>query len=741
MKLTCKCHLRLSTAMLIAFLLIVSIFGKATTIESFHNADQPTVSVSANAPNAQRSVYLPLVRSASSGPTPPPLSPSEWTQHAHDAQHTDYTDQVVPTPWKWKWAWNGPNSTGGFNKVTTSGTLPKNVQPVTGGGRVYIAAGNDGVYALDNANGSNSSGLGWHRNPGGNINSTLAYDVVNGQAVVFAVSDNGTLYKLDATTGNTLGAFSSTSGVSVLPLPPAVISDRVFFSMGTAVYAVNKSTMQPIWKYDVGSPIQTPPAYSLSRNRVIVGSYDLYVSAINNANVSLAWRTKPTTRTPGDPTGPDAGTVNNYAEFKYGWPVIAESHGLVLARLRLDYSALEVPFGTYLSSAPSTNAGIRTGLTNNPGYQDLFALDLDTGAKMWYGNVTHSGWGDGGNLPMGTQPVVKKYSDGTEVAYVMFRGGANDPSGRQDEDQHFGEMVLDNTTIPGLQAGDVRWIQYGGGPYNWNSDVSYNQPRDEEPFITMSGNNLLGVHWGIGMTLQVTNRSATYGSYSNPIRSSPIPGYVLSIVSGVQGQSIPCSSSHWYPNPFAYNDNNQWKTIAQGFYLYCNSSGGGAGYNRNFGSWIVSNNTVYISSNESSVVALENGNPTAQSPIRLVASTDLNAENTGWVNNPHADNRPATGPAVISYLDARQHIGEGKTVEGTIQQILNNEHAVYLGFKDPHQGELVVRIMKADWGNFDGVPNTLYRLGETIRVTGKIEWYEGDPVIYVNDPTQIHVIP
>ncbi len=109
--------------------------------------------------------FLPLIWRA-----PVTLAATEWTQHAHDAQRSSFTAQVVPTPWRWKWAWNGPNATGEI--VSGKFRLPRNSQPVTGGGRVYIAAGSRGVYALNNMNGT----VIWARNPGGNINSTPAYD-------------------------------------------------------------------------------------------------------------------------------------------------------------------------------------------------------------------------------------------------------------------------------------------------------------------------------------------------------------------------------------------------------------------------------------------------------------------------------------------------------------------------------------------------------------------------------------
>src|SRR3989344_3655315 len=257
-------------------------------------------------------------------PSPVPVISGEWTQHAHDAQRTSYTDQVVSTPWRWKWSWNGPNASGVVSKVliydnlvpfngvpTAIRTLPRNMQPVTGGGRVYLAAGRDGIYALNNVNGSQI----WRINPAGEtnyINSTVAYDADTN--AVFAVASNGVLYKMDSTDGATLGQFPSGASDILLPLPPAVLSDRVVFSMGNNVYAVNKMTMQQMWSYPAGSAVHSPPAYSPSRNRVVVVTQDLYVHAINNTDGSQAWRIKPTPRNGGDP-GSDSTTL---AESRYG---------------------------------------------------------------------------------------------------------------------------------------------------------------------------------------------------------------------------------------------------------------------------------------------------------------------------------------------------------------------------------------------------------------------------------------
>ncbi|MCS6937567.1 MAG: PQQ-binding-like beta-propeller repeat protein, partial [Candidatus Bipolaricaulota bacterium] len=446
----------LSRALLIGLSSLLLLFAAASLAASQAPDRSHPLPQSTPAPGPR--LFLPLI----SRNYFPSVPGAEWTQHAHDAQRTGYTDQVVPTPWRWKWAWNGPNSSGGISSGKFG--LPRNSQPVTGGGRVYIAAGSRGVYALNQANGA----VVWNRNPGGNINSTPAYD--GDTNALFVVSSNGTLYKLNAENGNTVAQFASGAS-SNLPLPPAVISDRVFFSMGNRVYAVNKATMAQLWSYDAGAPVHTPPAYSPSRNRVIAVSSDLFVHAIENANGARAWRVKPTVRTGGNP----GDSNSSVAEVSYGWPVIAEVHGYVLVKLRLDWQALWV-----WSPWPTDNATIRRNLESRPEYQALLVLDLDDGSKPFIANIGHGGYGDGGYLPMGPQPVVKRLSNGQEVVYIVIRGDSrsgNDGRG----DSHPGEMVLDNTTVPGLPAGYVRWIDDRGFT---NSSGFF--PTDEQPYVSMA---------------------------------------------------------------------------------------------------------------------------------------------------------------------------------------------------------------------------------------------------------------
>lgn len=234
----------MSTRALFVFLLLFGFTaGAALLVPSFthpHLADSLS--------RTDQTIYLPYIARQ-------PTASLEWSQHGHDAQHTSYTSQTVDPPWRWRWAWNGPNASGGVGKTTSGGSLPRNVQPVTGEGRVYMAAGTDGVYALSETSGA----VVWQRGGIGSILSTVAYD--RDTQAVFAVSSNGNLYRLNASTGAISGQFSSGQSSS-LPLPPVVTSDRVLFSMGGSVFALNKFNLQLIWTYASGATVATPPAFS-----------------------------------------------------------------------------------------------------------------------------------------------------------------------------------------------------------------------------------------------------------------------------------------------------------------------------------------------------------------------------------------------------------------------------------------------------------------------------------------------
>ncbi|PWH16117.1 MAG: pyrrolo-quinoline quinone [Ardenticatenia bacterium] len=635
-------------------------------------------------------VWLPIIFK-SGGSTPD--QPGEWSQHAHDAQHTSYTAQVVSYPWRLRWIWNGVDASGRVLKVTSSGSIPRNVQPVTGGGRVYIAAGSDGVFALGEATGQQL----WRRSGIGDVRSTVAYDATT--QAVFVVSANGRLYKLRASDGEVIGQFNANQ-TSDLPMPPALIRDRVFFAMGGSVYAVDKKTMQPIWAYNAGATVAVPPAYSPSRDLVVIATEpDLYVHAIRNTDGTRQWRIRPVYSSPNSDDRP---------EYRYGWPVVAEGAGYVLIKVRLNW-------GTLWRNWPQTNSGMRQLLTENPGDQALFVLDLDDGQVPFIANVGHGGYGDQDYLPMGPQPVVKRLANGKDVVYTIIRAKRAHYDSRWDS--HFGEMVLDNATVSGLQGGDVRFIRFDWPP-GWEAPYLLT---DEQPNVSMAGDYLFGGHWEAGFAMRILDRSAARGSFESPITTQR-----LATVATSQDNPGVCafSAGHYCPSGL-----ENTRPYDFGFYIYYNQGNVYDRYWSEYATWVVSNQNVYFRSCDGAVIALTSGNPQA------AAATS--APDVVMVTSPPpADVMPV---ATIPHTEARAWDGRMVVVTGTLRYVFNNGKQVLLGFANPHIGAFKAIIRRADWVRFDVLPEQHYRIGQQVAVVGTIAWYQGDPAIYVTSPEQIRV--
>lgn len=612
---------------------------------------------------------------------------AEWSQHGFDAQRTSWSPKSVPHPWRWKWSWNGPNASGGIAKVTRNGSLPRNVQPVTGAGLVFVAAGEDGVYALRQTDGRQI----WQRNGIGNVLSTVAYDATTNS--VFVVSSNGRLYKLKAGTGE-LSAQHPTWQSSNLPLPPLVLPDRVVFSMGNSVFAVDKKTMQLRWRYDAGATVAVPPAYSAARDAVVVATEpDLFVHAIRNRDGSRLWRTRPVhvSRNFGDPT-----------EFRFGWPVVADRAGLVLVKVRLDWDTLWADW-------PQSNAAMRAFLQNNLGHQALFALRLDNGAVPFLVNVGHGGYGDSGYLPMGFQPVVRTLPNGKQVAYGFIRARhAYDARW----DSHLGEILLDASTVPGFQGGEVRFIRYDWPPGDPNPYLL----TDEQPNLAMAGDQLLMGHWEAGLAALITDRSNARGSFANPILTERLSSVVTSHDGG--GTFSP---SHYLTSLF------NTRPYGFGFYIYFNQGPVYDRYWSEYATWVVSRGTVYFRSCDGAIVALASGNPAQAAAAPAAAS----AKST----------RPESSPVVaIPYSEARRFDGRLASVSGTLRYVFNNGKQVLLGFSRPHQGTFKAIVRAEHWSKFADRPDRLFQPGLPVTVVGRIEWYQGDPAIYVTSADQIQPV-
>jgi hypothetical protein len=365
---------------------------------------------------------------------------------------------------------------------------------------------------------------------------------------------------------------------------------------------------------------------------------------------------------------------------------------------------------------------MRQFLRENPDQQALFVLDLDDGRVPYIANVGNGGYGDSGYVPMGPQPVVKRLPNGKEVVYTIIRAKhAYDPRW----DSHFGEMVLDNTTVSGLTGGDVRFIAFDWPPGSEDPFLI----TDEQPNVSMAGDYLFGGHWEAGFALRILDRSDALGSFTNRITSQRLYNVVTS-----QDNTGACafSSSHYCASGL---ENTRMYDF--GFYIYYNQGAVYDQYWSEYATWVVSNDNVYFRSCDGAIVALTSGNP--QSATRNPQNVIRNGRYAAA--SPETYQPIASSPAaVIPHTQARQWAGQTVTVTGTLRYVFNNGKQVLLGFSDPHQGSFKAIIRQADWASFGGPPERLYRAGQRVEVVGRIAWYQGDPAVYVTAPEQIRVL-
>lgn len=432
---------------------------------------------------------------------PSRVSADDWSQDAHDAARTGYSFENPDTGSKWSFAW--------FWTSPANAAPPREGRSITGGGLLYFPAGASGLYALNLSTGTQA----WHVN--GTFNAAPAY----ASGFVYAGSADSHIYKINATTGATAASFTGSGPFNKAAL---LVGNNAYFGTDSGTfYKINTATMTSLWQYVAGANLDTPASYS-TRGILVFGTSDLYLHAVNDADGTRLWRVKPS------PNNPGTYSSSGWNSFNWGWPVIAEKHGLVLMRQQLpDGNDTGAKFaGPNAGKFALTNSENRTWLQQNPAYQNLFALDLSNGTQKFTPAVGFGSVEDSINgvavAEMGTQPVVKVWPNGDEVVYIPFRSGQS-PCGYDARwSGHMGEMVLDSTTVPGLVAGDLRFIkmnrdcQQGG--------ESYVHVIDEETPITMAGNSLYNAHWGASEGVAITDRSVSLGlTYLNPIATTNLP--------------------------------------------------------------------------------------------------------------------------------------------------------------------------------------------------------------------------
>lgn len=91
---------------------------------------------------------------------------------------------------------------------------------------------------------------------------------------------------------------------------------------------------------------------------------------------------------------------------------------------------------------------------------------------------------------------------------------------------------------------------------------------------------------------------------------------------------------------------------------------------------------------------------------------------------------------VISWEEARDHIGQSVVVEGGIVRTFNSGRACFLNFHPDYQHHLSLVILAPDFPEFPPEPEKYY-LNKKVRARGRILLYQGRPEIILDSPGQI----
>jgi outer membrane protein assembly factor BamB len=494
--------MKTSFSSLVALSLLFAVFGSSGALLA-QSSDDPLAT-----PAAPATLYLPIITNRYVGS-------AEWTQEAHDSQRTGFSPMEPKEPWRLLWKWNGSDANGAIscpNDDPTRGhcyTAPREARTITSSSAVIVPAGGRGLYALSKTNGS----VLW-RVTAATFNATPAYSA----GFVYAGGADGKLYKISEENGS----YETYNAGSTLNRAMLIVGNYVYgLTESGQLHKVYAPTMTQTWVYNAGVSTTTGTglAYSATRNIVIFGANDLSVHAVYDASGARKWRATPTAYSPGFPN-----------EFRYYWPVVADEAGIVFVRMQLDHNLGLYSYPSSNHAWPNSNAQARSFLAANPQQQNLFALNLDDGSKKFIPAVGYGGVEDSTRtgipafLATGPLPVVHTWPDGKQVAYIPFRNGqSNPPDARWDS--HMGEMVLDNSTIPGLVPGDLRFVRMAR--YNDQGGNSYIYITDELGPITMAGSTLFHAHWGTSEAVRITDRSASRGlSYNSPIETDNLPPVV-----------------------------------------------------------------------------------------------------------------------------------------------------------------------------------------------------------------------
>lgn len=456
--------------------------------------------------------------------------PNGWEQLGGNPQRTGYVDDQLPASWKVKWIWNGPQDGGG--PASDHLAIPKNNQPVMGDGKMFLGHQDGVMRAVSLESGKEV----WSSiNLGAPIVNTAAYDEETGS--VYTATSDGRFWRLNTADGQVVR--SNRPGGQIL-MAPLLVGDVIYIgTTGGILYAFDKETLAQVFTpYDAGAALIASPAYSGTHfGLIVVLAEDKSVHCLQAHGLSLRWRVVVN------------GDFDSKREtvFADTYPVVSERYDVVIVRSYLDWEKMWFPDG----GAPSTPAEVRQFLSENPTYQSFFVLSLNSGEEKFVAPVLVGAIGNGGDFESPPpQVVVKKFADGDEAAYLLWRtrqACRSSCDGR--EDTTIGEMDL--------KTGEIRFVQ------DYKNAGSMRLPTDEQSPLSMAGDVIFHAHWMLLGSIKIIDRSADLGrSYADPIRALELPPVLNTLASGSCG-----NPDNHYCAGGMINPCDGFK-IDAGFYIY-----------------------------------------------------------------------------------------------------------------------------------------------------------------------------
>lgn len=297
----------------------------------------------------------------------PPLWPpatawaADWPQVQGGPQRWGYSPEKLDVPLQDVWA-----------RAFSSEKLHHEVQPVIGGGRLFVGTAMGTLYAIRAEDGQSC----WTFTADGPILGSAGVE----KGKVFFGCLTGRVYALDAATGKPLWTFENghRTGFSAAVL---LAEGKVFVAdRGGSCYALDQTDGRKVWETHVGAPILMSSAYD--NGRIFVAATDMRVRALDAGSGRILWTSAPL---PGE-------------SFNSRWPVAYKGYVLVRSYM-VSSGNVSVRFKPLSGPLPAEEIAKQDlaveELLKQPHLRSLFALSQETGKEEFilphWNTNTHNG--------------------------------------------------------------------------------------------------------------------------------------------------------------------------------------------------------------------------------------------------------------------------------------------------------------------------------------------------------------